>query len=101
MRNDYRQETVRGLLLTAIERLNALDPCDDASVEGLKLYQSDIEKLRDMAAALTSEDFWNTVASGNVDPIGEMKVNKIVAAIEVLGLTDNDYRWILGDEISG
>lgn len=89
---DQRQmeQTLTGLLMTAIEGLRTLEPY--CTYLGQPDYVETHEKIRDMAAYLNSE-CWG-VSAGIRTGIEDIRLSKIETAINALCLTDEEIKNI-------
>lgn len=76
--------TLRGLLLTAVDQLNALDGVEDASAENLEEYNRRIREIARMASTLFGAEYWNIPGTVGVPTLSVRKMEKLIHLIEEL-----------------
>lgn len=76
--------TLRGLLLTAVDQLNALDGVEDANAENLEEYNRRIREIARMASTLFGTEYWNVPGAVGMPTLSVRKMEKLIHLIEEL-----------------
>lgn len=76
--------TLRGLLLTAVDQLNALDGIEDTNAENLEEYNRRIREIARMASTLFGAEYWNIPGTVGMPALSVQKMEKLIHLIEEL-----------------